>query len=69
MATKTSDAGIVDYATANAYWQATSQSINDWLTVGRQAVAQNPKATQTINAWLQLHKKRIMQYGQQAVAS
>jgi hypothetical protein len=27
MATKTSDAGIVDYATANAYWQATvSQS-------------------------------------------
>jgi hypothetical protein len=69
MATKTSDAGIVDYATANAYWQSTSQSINDWLTVGRQAVAQNPKATQTINAWLQLHKKRIMQYGQQAVAS
>ena len=69
MATKTSDAGIVNYETANAYWQAASQSINDWLTVGRQAVAQNPKATQTINAWLQLHKKRIMQYGQQAVAS
>lgn len=69
MATKTSDAGIVDYATANAYWQAASQSINDWLTVGRQAIAQSPKATQTINTWLQLHQRRIAQYGQQAVAS
>ena len=69
MATKTSNAGIVDYATANAYWQAASQSIDNWLIVGRLAVAQNPKATQITNGWLQLHKKRLSQYGQQAVAS